>query len=75
MPPATCRCKTEESVSEGMRQTLEEAYSWYAEEAMPQWNASQQEEDLEALKELYGEAEQVRRQAKQGAGLAAVMVR
>lgn len=46
-------------MSEGMRQTLEEAYSWYAEEAMPQWNASQEREDLEALKELYGEAEQV----------------
>ena len=44
-----------------MREALQDAFSWYNNEGLPQWNACQESEDLGALRSLQEEAEQVRR--------------
>ena len=42
-----------------MREALQDAFSWYNNEGLPQWNACQESEDLGALRSLQEEAEQV----------------
>ncbi|GAX74990.1 hypothetical protein CEUSTIGMA_g2436.t1 [Chlamydomonas eustigma] len=53
------RCVTEERASEEVRDALVDAHNWYVNDGLPQWNACQEDEDMEALKSLQSEAEQL----------------
>ncbi|GLC35516.1 hypothetical protein PLESTB_000199100 [Pleodorina starrii] len=53
------RCELEASVSEGLRDTLEEAHAWYVNEATEAWNKANESEDLALLRGLLEECETI----------------
>ncbi|PNH06639.1 hypothetical protein TSOC_006938, partial [Tetrabaena socialis] len=58
LPWCRCRrCALEASVSERLREALEDAHNWFVDEASVTWNRANAAEDVGLLRELLAEAE------------------